>query len=158
MEIARTGAGVGVGEPGTAADTDQRAAIQKAARGLEAALLREMFKAMQRAQLEEGSFFGGSGEAGPRSTLFEVYLTEAIAEREPLGLAAKIADQLTPSGPAASPGASGASKPSADLGSPPRSFGNMRSGAQVRLDVAEKTLGQLSAPVLPGDGLPEDER
>ncbi|MDQ7007266.1 MAG: hypothetical protein Q9Q40_08540 [Acidobacteriota bacterium] len=68
-------------------------AIRKAARGLEAGLLRQMLRAMEKAQLEDG-LFGGGAEGKTRAAAFELMLSEMLAEREPLGLAEQIAEQL----------------------------------------------------------------
>ncbi|RMG47390.1 MAG: hypothetical protein D6718_03685 [Acidobacteria bacterium] len=72
---------------------EDREAVRRAARGLEAVLLRQMLAAMERAQLEEG-LFGRSAGAGARQTTFEILLTEALAEAEPLGLAPRVAEEL----------------------------------------------------------------
>ena len=68
-------------------------AIRKAARGLEAGLLRQMLRAMEKAQLEDG-LLGGGAEGKTRAAAFELMLSEMLAEREPLGLAKQIAEQL----------------------------------------------------------------
>lgn len=73
---------------------ETHAAIRDAARGLEGALLREMFTAMERAQLEEGLFGKGPGSGAIQST-FELLLTEALGESEPFGVAEQIAAQLS---------------------------------------------------------------
>ena len=67
----------------------------EAARGLEAVLLHQLISAMEKAQLD-GGFFGKSAGAGARQTTFELLLSRALAENEPLGLAEKIAEQLVP--------------------------------------------------------------
>lgn len=69
-------------------------AIRAAARGIEAALIRQMLRAMEKAQLENG-LFGGSSAGKTRGTAFELMLSEALAESEPFGLAAQIERQLT---------------------------------------------------------------
>ncbi|UCF66052.1 MAG: hypothetical protein JSV80_09590 [Acidobacteriota bacterium] len=72
-------------------------AVRQAARGFEAMLLHQMLTAMQRAQLENGLLGSGTG-AGARQTAFELLLTEALAESEPLGLAGRLAEELAESG------------------------------------------------------------
>ena len=68
-------------------------AIRAAARGIEAALIRQMLRAMEKAQLENG-LFGGSPAGKTRGTAFELMLSEALAESEPFGLASQIGQQL----------------------------------------------------------------
>lgn len=68
-------------------------AIRAAARGIEAALIRQMLRAMEKAQLENG-LFGGSSAGKTRGTAFELMLSEALAENEPFGLAGQIEQQL----------------------------------------------------------------
>lgn len=79
--------------PASAAPAD-RDAIRRAAIGLEAALFHQMLEAMEKAQLDEG-FFGQGAAAGTQQTQFELLLSQALAERGPLGLADQIADQLS---------------------------------------------------------------
>ena len=69
-------------------------AVRKAARGLEAVLIREWVSAMEKAQLESG-VFGKSAGAGARSATFHLLLSEALGENEPLGIAGKVAEALT---------------------------------------------------------------
>ncbi len=71
----------------------ERERVREAARGMEAALVRQMLSAMERAQLEEGLFGSGPG-AGAWQTAFQMFLSEALSEREPFGLAEGIADEL----------------------------------------------------------------
>jgi Rod binding domain-containing protein len=92
---------------------ESREAIREAARGLEAALLREMLTAMERAQLEDGLFGKGPGSGAIQST-FELLLTEALGETEPFGVADRIADQL----------ARAAGAPAADSAGDPRQAGD----------------------------------
>ncbi len=73
------------------------AAIRKAAQGLEAGLLRQMLRAMEKAQLE-GGLFGAGAEGKTRAAAFELMLSEMLAEREPLGLAEQIAEQIEQQG------------------------------------------------------------
>lgn len=68
-------------------------AIRRAARGFEAALVRRMLEAMEKAQLQSG-LFGGSAEGKTRQTTFHMILSEAIAETEPFGLAEAVTRQL----------------------------------------------------------------
>ena len=72
-----------------------REQVREAARGLEAVLLRRLISSMEKAQLD-GGFFGKSAGSGARQTTFELLLSQALAENEPLGLAEKIAEQLAP--------------------------------------------------------------
>ncbi len=111
-------------------------AIRKAARGFEAMLLRELMSAMEKAQLEEGGFFGASSGFAAHQTTMELYLTEALAEREPLGLADDIARQLSRTD----------------------SFDLSRGGAQVSAAAAEKTLGAACIAGLALGKTPEDGR
>lgn len=67
--------------------------VRRAARGLEEVMLRQMLAAMERAQLENGLFGDGAG-AGARGTAFQLMLSEALAAREPFGLAERVASQL----------------------------------------------------------------
>lgn len=67
--------------------------VREAARGFEALLLRQMLQAMQKAQLESG-LFGKSAGSGTRQAAFDLMLTEALAETEPLGLAEQIQGEL----------------------------------------------------------------
>ncbi|GAB4368072.1 MAG: hypothetical protein Kow0062_01010 [Acidobacteriota bacterium] len=69
----------------------------RAARGLEAVLIRQVLAAMERAQLEHGLFGQGPG-TGTMATTFELLVSEALAERAPLGLADRIVDQLAGDG------------------------------------------------------------
>ncbi len=99
-----------------AAARESREAIREAARGLEAALLREMLTAMERAQLEDGLFGKGPGSGAIQST-FELLLTEALGETEPFGIADRVADQLA--GPAGDADPEIAENPRQERGSGP---------------------------------------
>jgi hypothetical protein len=94
--------------PHAAREVD-REAIRRAARGLEEVLLKQMIDAMVRAQLENGGFFGDGSAGGTRETTFEIMLSQALAERAPLGLADQLAGQLArdPAALAAAQGAGG---------------------------------------------------
>ncbi len=77
-----------------AAAAKERAAIRKAASGIEEALFKQMLEAMTRAQLESGSFFGTGSAAGTRETTFEMMLSQRLAEGSPLGLADQLTDRM----------------------------------------------------------------
>ena len=77
-----------------ALDSEQSEAIRKAARGLEAVLIREWVGAMERAQLESGMLGKGTG-SGTRSTTFHLMLSDALAAEEPFGVANQIAEELS---------------------------------------------------------------
>jgi len=129
--------GIGAIGPVTApgqAGKPTREEVRRAARGLEAVLLQRLISSMEKAQLEHG-FFGRSAGAGAQRTAFELLLSQALAEAEPLGLAAKIAEQLAPGEDgadrlrAAAAAARGLPLPEA-LDGVPLSSGNFRVGAQ----------------------------
>ncbi len=77
---------------GSGMSTRQEDAL-RAARGLEAILIRQMLAAMERAQLEDGLFGRGPG-TGTMATTFELLVSEALAEDAPLGLARQVVEQL----------------------------------------------------------------
>ncbi len=77
-----------------AAAAKERAAIRKAASGLEEALFKQMLESMTHAQLESGSFFGTGSAAGTRETTFEMLLSQRLAEGSPLGVADQLADRM----------------------------------------------------------------
>lgn len=74
--------------------TERVEEARRAARGLEGLLIRQMLVAMERAQLEHGLFGQGPG-SGTMATTFELLVSEALADRAPLGLARQIAGQLS---------------------------------------------------------------
>ena len=84
--------GSGPGALGPVTPTRQEDAL-RAARGLEAILVRQMLAAMERAQLEDGLFGKGPG-TGTMATTFELLVSEALVEDAPLGLARQVAEQL----------------------------------------------------------------
>ncbi len=120
-----------------------REQVREAARGLEAVLLRQLISSMEKAQLD-GGFFGRSAGSGARQTTFELLLSQALAENEPLGLAEKIAEQLAPGedagGSLRQAAALAGEVPFGDLlDGRPSSFENFRVGTQ-------------------GGGIPADEK
>jgi Rod binding domain-containing protein len=72
-------------------------ALRRAAQGLEAALIRRMLQAMEKAQLQSG-LFGGSSAGKTRQTQFQMMLSEALAEQEPFGISEAIVRQLGDTG------------------------------------------------------------
>jgi Rod binding domain-containing protein len=77
-----------------AAAAKERAAIRKAASGIEEALFKQMLESMTHAQLESGSFFGTGSAAGTRETTFEMLLSQRLAEGSPLGVADQLTDRM----------------------------------------------------------------
>ncbi len=143
--------GGGVGPvPGTslpgAAPRETRQRVREAARGLEAVLLRQLISSMERAQLE-GGFFGRSAGSGARQTTFELLLSRALAESEPLGLAEKIAEQLVPGGDGGerlrrAAALAGEALPAGLLDGRPPFSGNFRVGTQGGGIPAEEKGGE----------------
>ena len=120
--------------------------LREAARGLEEVLIKEMLSAMTRAQLESGSFFGQDVSGGTRETTFEIFLSQALAQQEPLGLADGLASEIGRDPGAARTAAGTARFDPASLlaGSPAAAaavFRNFTPGAQVQSRGAEKEGG-----------------
>jgi Rod binding domain-containing protein len=110
--------------------------LRDASRGLEEVLIKEMLSAMSRAQLESGGFFGADATGGTRQTTFEVFLSQALAETEPLGIADRLAVEIGRDPAAARAAAGTATFDPAGL-----VFRNLTLGAQVEPGPAEKEGG-----------------
>lgn len=141
--------------------SDEMAELRQAARGLEAALFRQLLEAMQKAQLEEGGFFGQQSTFAAHQTTFELFLADAMAENGPLGLADQIAEQLSRSRagvvPAPEKGVQNHQESPGLVASPPHPSKLFKSEAQVNLWLSEKMAGKAQVPVGPTTGVPEAE-
>lgn len=149
-------------QPSAALPAEEVAAIRKAARGWEAVLMRQLLSAMEKAQLEEGGFFGQQTTFGAHQTTFELFLSESLTENGPLGLADKIAEQLirARSGLAGAEGrpVQSAQKSPGLVASPPHPSTFYKSEAQVSLWLSDEMAGKAQVAVQTATGVPEAER